>query len=82
MTSNEFWEEEFKERVEANDFSGRLIYKNEYGIRSDHGWTLDHILPLAMNGPDTWDNIQITHWITNEEKPIKIPLRRMVNRSR
>jgi len=71
MTSSEFWEEQFKDRLEANDFAGRLIRKNEYGVRSEHGWTLDHILPLAMNGPDTWDNIQITHWITNEEKADK-----------
>jgi len=71
MTSSEFWEEQFKDRLEAHDFAGRLIYKNEYGVRSEHGWTLDHILPLAMNGSDTWDNIQITHWETNEEKADK-----------
>ena len=71
MTSNEFWEEELKERVDANDFAGRPICKNEYGTRSNQGWTLDHILPLAMNGSDSWDNIQITHWKTNEEKADK-----------
>ncbi|MDR2516063.1 MAG: HNH endonuclease [Spirochaetaceae bacterium] len=68
MTSGDFWEEQFKDRIEAHDFAGRLIRKNEYGKQSECGWTLDHILPLAMNGPDTWDNIQITHWETNEKK--------------
>jgi CRISPR/Cas system Type II protein with McrA/HNH and RuvC-like nuclease domain len=75
MTSAELWEEQFKERLEANDFAGRLIRKNEYGIHSEHGWTLDHILPLAMNGPDAWENVQITHWKTNEEKADKNPFR-------
>ena len=71
MTSDEFWEEQFKERTEAVDFAGRPIHKDEYGGLSEYGWTLDHILPLAMNGPDTWDNVQITHWKTNEEKADK-----------
>jgi CRISPR/Cas system Type II protein with McrA/HNH and RuvC-like nuclease domain len=68
MTPDEFWEHEFGRCQSANDFSGRLIRKNEYGVRSEHGWTLDHILPLALNGPDKEDNKQITHWRTNEEK--------------
>jgi 5-methylcytosine-specific restriction endonuclease McrA len=71
MTANDFWEEEFGDRMEANDFAGRSVYKKEYGVRSDHGWTIDHILPLAMNGSDTWANSQITHWKTNEEKADK-----------
>jgi hypothetical protein len=37
MTSGEFWEEQFKDRLEANDFAGRFIRKNEYGVRSEHG---------------------------------------------
>lgn len=82
MTSNEFWEEQFKDREEANDFSSHLIYKNEYDIHSEHGWTLDHILPLNMNGPDTWGNIQITHWKTNEEKPELIHLQQMASDSK
>ena len=71
MTSGEFWEKEFKDRLETNDFAGRIICKNEYGNRSNNGWTIDHILPLSMNGTDTWDNVQITHWKTNEEKSNK-----------
>jgi 5-methylcytosine-specific restriction endonuclease McrA len=71
MTATEFWENEFGDRQEANDFSGRLVRRGEYGVRSEHGWTIDHILPLAMSGPDSWDNVQITHWQTNEEKADK-----------
>ena len=71
MTSGQFWEEEFSDRDESHDFAGRIIKKNDYGIRSEYGWTIDHILPLGMNGSDTWDNIQIAHWKTNEEKANK-----------
>jgi hypothetical protein len=68
MTPDEFWEHEFGRSQSANDFAGRPVHKNEYGAGSKHGWTYDHILPLAKNGPDIDDNIQITHWKTNEEK--------------
>jgi len=72
MDVYEFWNEEFGNRAEAKDFAGRLVRKNEHGQKSDHGWTLDHILPEDENGPNTWDNVQITHWKTNEEKANKI----------
>jgi hypothetical protein len=71
MTSGDFWEEQFKDRFEAHDFAGRLVCKNEYGLPSECGWTLDHILPLALGGPNTRDNLQITHWKTNAEKADK-----------
>jgi 5-methylcytosine-specific restriction endonuclease McrA len=79
MTSEQFWEEEFGDRNEAHDFAGRLVHKNKYGVRAEYGWTVDHILPLSMNGPDKWENVQITHFRTNEEKLTKIPLFRMKN---
>jgi hypothetical protein len=71
MTSEQFWEEELGNRNEFHDFSGRLVRKNEYGVRSEYGWTIDHILPLAMNGSDRRENAQITHFKTNEEKADK-----------
>ncbi|GMO34219.1 MAG: hypothetical protein Ta2B_14710 [Termitinemataceae bacterium] len=71
MTITEFWEEEFRDKNEARDFSGRLVRKNEYAKKTEYGWTIDHILPLAMNGPDSWDNVQIAHYLTNEEKADK-----------
>jgi hypothetical protein len=71
MTSGDFWEKEFGNRNEAFDFAERLIRKNEYGKRSEYGWTIDHILPEARNGPDKWENIQIVHFVTNEEKADK-----------
>jgi hypothetical protein len=72
MTDIEFWEKEFgHNRDAANDFSGRPVHKNEYNKRTNGGWTVDHILPLALNGPDKIDNWQITHYKTNEEKADK-----------
>jgi len=71
MTSEQFWEGEFGNRNEAHDFSGRLVRKNDYGVRTEYGWTRDHILPLSMKGPDKPENFQITHFRTNEEKADK-----------
>jgi hypothetical protein len=71
MTSEQFWEEEFGDKNESHDFAGRAVRKSEYGVRTDYGWTVDHILPLALNGPDNWENYQITHFLTNEEKADK-----------
>jgi hypothetical protein len=72
MTSNEFWNKEFGNKTTAIDFAGRQVDKNEYGKRTPHGWTVDHILPLALHGPDKIENWQITHYKTNEEKADKI----------
>jgi CRISPR/Cas system Type II protein with McrA/HNH and RuvC-like nuclease domain len=71
MTSNQFWEMEFGTRDTANDFAGRVIHKSEYGRKNEFGWTVDHILPLSLNGPDRIDNWQIAHYKTNEEKSNK-----------
>ena len=52
MTSDQFWEGEFADRNESHDFAGRLVRKNEYGVRTECGWTVDHILPQGLHGPD------------------------------
>jgi CRISPR/Cas system Type II protein with McrA/HNH and RuvC-like nuclease domain len=60
-----------RERPSATDFSGRRVNRNEQGKATKNGWTVDHILPLAANGPDKLENQQITHYKTNEEKADK-----------
>jgi hypothetical protein len=71
MTWDEFWVHEFGNVPTATDFAGRRVNRHEQGQRTQGGWTVDHILPEAKNGPDKLENQQITHWKTNEEKADK-----------
>jgi CRISPR/Cas system Type II protein with McrA/HNH and RuvC-like nuclease domain len=71
MSQDEFWEHEFGRSNSEHDFAGRKICKKEYGKKTSYGWTVDHIMPLSLNGSDTVENCQITHYKTNEEKADK-----------
>ena len=51
MIQDQFWVHEFGEVSSAKDFAGRKINRHEQGQKTRHGWTLDHILPLALKGP-------------------------------
>lgn len=43
-----------------------LKYPNPMSI------TIDHIIPVALGGKSTIDNLQATHWICNRQKGTKI----------
>jgi len=30
--------------------------------------TVDHALPISLGGPDTWDNVQLAHFVCNSAK--------------
>lgn len=36
------------------------------------GATIEHILPRAHGGMDTWDNVKLAHWICNNAKSDKL----------
>ena len=68
MNAHQFWQNEFGTKTIAKDFAGREIHKNEYGTDTKFSWDIDHIRPLAKNGSDSLDNMQIVHQQTNDEK--------------
>jgi len=48
------------------DCDGRMIWWNEYGLFSAHGWQIDHIAPRALNGSDVVPhNLRARHWRGN-----------------
>jgi hypothetical protein len=47
------------------DCDGRIIFWSEYGLRSDYGWQIDHIIPVALNGSDGLFNLRARHWLGN-----------------
>jgi len=44
------------------------IARNEYGLETDHGWEIDHIVPVARGGGDGLDNLQPLLWQNNRHK--------------
>ena len=51
-----------------DDF-GNLIFFGDYGNRdSNHGWEIDHIVPIAKNGSNDLSNLRPLHWKANVER--------------
>lgn len=50
------------------DALGNRIRWEEYGKRTEHGWVIDHIVPLAKGGKDELENWQALQWKANLRK--------------
>jgi hypothetical protein len=51
------------------DMCGKPMRRSEYGnIYSEHGWEVDHILPVARGGGDELSNLQPLQWQDNRRK--------------
>ena len=78
----ELWENEFGGKEYAEDFHGNLMRKSAYGnpnYRETHngkivycGWNIHHILPIALGGSNSIENLMCTSIITNEAAGDKI----------
>src|SRR5262245_48999343 len=47
------------------DCDGRIIRWEEYGMLSEAGWQIDHIVPRASGGTDAFFNLRARHWLGN-----------------
>ncbi len=43
------------------DDYGTAIRRSDYGVQGDYGWEVDHIVPTAIGGTDTLDNVRALH---------------------
>ncbi len=56
------------------DFAGAWIQRNQYGIRSEYGWEIDHLVPRSLGGSDEPSNLIPIHWRNNNSKSDHYPV--------
>ncbi len=54
--------------IYRKDSKGNKIRYASYGVRTNLGWEIDHIIPLAKGGADTLSNLQPLQWEENRKK--------------
>ena len=55
------------------DACGSIIDWNKYGAKSNTGWEIDHIQPVAKGGSDILENLQPLQWENNRAKGDEYP---------
>jgi 5-methylcytosine-specific restriction endonuclease McrA len=56
----------FDQNVWRWDCFGTPIKWGDHGDRdSEHGWEIDHVMPLSKGGVDEHSNLQALHWRNN-----------------
>ncbi len=55
--------------VWRHDSCGRVMKYGQYGNRqSEHGWEVDHVMPVSLGGSDDPSNLQPLNWKSNVAK--------------
>ena len=64
----------FDSAIWRHDLCGKVMKYSEHGNSgSEHGWEIDHILPRALGGETTWENLEPLNWSTNRFKGDNYP---------
>ena len=56
------------------DFAGAWIQRSQFGIRSEYGWEIDHLMPRSVGGSDEPSNLVPMHWRNNVVKSNDYPI--------
>ena len=60
-------------KLYRQDVCGWWMARQAYGTLGDHGWEIDHIMPVARGGTDALINLQPLHWRNNRHKGDNYP---------
>ena len=65
--------ENYNPDIWRQDFAGAWIRRDQYGVKSNYGWEIDHLKPLSKGGTDEMDNLCPMHWKNNRTKSDDYP---------
>lgn len=55
-------------RFYRKDKNGNLLYYQSYGLYTEMGWNIDHIVPVNLGGSDDLSNLQPLKSVDNSSK--------------
>lgn len=56
------------------DFAGAWLLRDQYGLSSEYGWDVCHLVPASNGGTDDIDNLYPIHWENHRMKSNKYPV--------
>lgn len=56
------------------DFAGAWIQREQYGLSSEYGWDVCHLVPVSHGGSNAIDNLRPIHWKNHQRKANNYPV--------
>jgi hypothetical protein len=64
----------YDSKMWRRDKCGHAMKRDDYGnTKSEYGWEVDHIKPVAKGGSDDLGNLHPLYWETNRDKSDTYP---------